>query len=381
MILTRTMKVKLDMKAADILPTVKAYTDSFNYVCSIGWESREHNAVYLHGKTYQYCKQLLPSQLACSSRNKASEALKSVKARSRQGKKARCPVSKMSSIRYDDRSYNVWFDKKIVSISTVSGRLKVGFSAPPSFDDFIDWRRRSAELFVRDGNVFLGIVFEKDALDIKPNGKFVGVDRGIKKIAVTSSNVFYGGGKTKEVINRYRSLRKKLQSKGTKSAKRHLRKIREKENRFRRDVNHVVSKGIVSSLQEGSTIVLEDLTNIREGSKRFRKEQRYWINGWSFFQLECFLKYKAMGKGCSVEYVDARYTSQKCSKCGHIERGNRTKQSLFKCRSCGYELNADLNAARNISKNYQDAKGYPGRAEVKQPNVADAIVSSYKPRN
>jgi IS605 OrfB family transposase len=375
------MKVKLDMKTEDILPTVKAYTDSFNYVCSVGWENREHNAVRLHSETYQHCKQFLPSQLVCSSRNKASEALKSVKTRSRQGQKVCCPASKMSSIRYDDRSYNVLFDKRVVSILTISGRLKTGFSVPPSFDEFIDWRRKSAELFIKDGNVFLGIVLEKDVLDTKSNGMFVGVDRGIKKIAVTSNNVFYGGGRTKKVINRYRRLRKKLQSKGTKSAKRHLRKIREKENRFRRDVNHVVSKGIVSSLQEGTTIVLEDLTNIRESSKRFRKEQRYWINGWSFYQLECFLKYKAMSKGCLVEYVDARYTSQKCSRCGHTERGNRTKQSLFKCRSCGYELNADLNAARNISKNYQDAKGYLGMAEVKQPSVAGTIVSSYKPRN
>jgi putative transposase len=171
-------------------------------------------------------------------------------------------------------------------------------------------------------------------------------------------------------VNRYRNRRKILQSKGTRSAKRHLRKIREKENRFRRDVNHVISKRIVDSLSQGTTLVLEDLTNIRDSSKKFRKEQKFLINGWSFFQLETFLTYKAAFKDCIVEFVDARYTSQGCSRCGHIERGNRTKQSLFKCKHCGFTLNADLNASRNISGNYQDATSHLGRAAINPPIVA-----------
>lgn len=371
MILTKTVKVKLETNITSVVPTVKAYTEAFNYVCQIGWKDGDSNAVSLHSKTYQHCRTLLPSQLSCSARNKASEALKSVKTKIRKKGKASCPKSKQSSIRYDHNSYNVWFDKNQLSLSTVSGRQRFTFKTPPNFQQYKDWRRRSAELFVRGNKVFLAIVFEKDVQDIEPNGTVVGVDRGINKIAVTSSNQFFGGGQVKQIVNRYRNLRAILQSKGTRSAKRHLRKIKSKENRFRRDVNHVVSKKIVENLSPGTMIVLEDLTNIRDSSKKFRKEQKFLINGWSFFQLETFLTYKAAFKECLVGFVDARYTSQGCSKCGHIERNNRIKQSLFKCKKCGFELNADLNASRKIRNNYQDAKCHLGMAAANQPIVTE----------
>lgn len=115
--------------------------------------------------------------------------------------------------------------------------------------------------------------------------------------------------------------------------------------------------------------MLEDLKGIRENSKPFRKEQAFWVHGWSFSQLEFFLTYKAAYAGCFVDHTDARYTSQKCSVCGHTEKANRIKQSVFKCKKCGFQLNADLNAARNIESNYRDAKGYPCRAVVNQPIV------------
>jgi len=370
MILTKTIKVKIKTDISSVMPTIEAYTKAFNHICTIGWRDSDHNAVSLHNKTYKYCRTFLPSQLSCSARNKASEALKGTKTRVRKNRKATCPQSKQMSIRYDANSYNVWFDKKLLSISTIDGRKKFEFKIPPNFSEYKTWRRKSAELFVRGNKVFLGIVFQKEVEDIKPTQKVVGVDRGIKKIAVTSENQFFNGGHTKQVINRYRFLRKRLQEKGTRSAKRHLQKIRMKENRFRRNINHCVSKQIVDGLSHGTTIVLEDLKNIRKNSKKFRKEQKYWINGWSFYQLEQFLSYKAAEKGCLVDFVDARYTSQKCSVCGHIERGNRVKQSLFKCKHCGFQLNADLNASRNIRNNYKDAKGYPCRASVNKPIVA-----------
>ena len=46
--------------------------------------------------------------------------------------------------------------------------------------------------------------------------------------------------------------------------------------------------------------------------------------------------------------VDYRYTSQTCSFCGHRAKENRQSQAEFKCSVCGYEDNADVNAAKNI---------------------------------
>ena len=77
--------------------------------------------------------------------------------------------------------------------------------------------------------------------------------------------------------------------------------------------------------------------------------------------------------------VNPKYTSQRCHRCGHIARGNRKGQSTFKCCECGYELNADLNASRNISNL---GTAVIGRVAVKHPNVAanDSPIKEILPR-
>jgi putative transposase len=376
--LVRTIKLRLNENTQVFQPTIDAYTKAFNYTCNIGYNTKDFNGVSLHNKVYSATRTYLPSQLACSARMKATEALKSVKKlqekelklakwKEREPKIFSCPESRQTSIRYDARSYNVWFDRNEVSLSTIEDRKTVKIDVPEYFRQYLSWRRCSADLFIRDDKVFLNIVFETEINDPVSNGKFIGIDRGINKIAVTSHKRFFGGGKVKQVSRRYKRLRTLLQQKKH-SGKRHLAKIKRKENRFRRDVNHCISKQIVNSLEAGTTIVLEKLTNINQLVKNKRrktekdKEQRREYSSWAYFQLEQFIIYKAAFRGIRVDYVDARYTSQKCSKCSHVARSNRKKQSIFKCCSCGYQLNADLNASFNIVLNYQDAISHPNRA-------------------
>lgn len=52
----------------------------------------------------------------------------------------------------------------------------------------------------------------------------------------------------------------------------------------------------------------------------------------------------------SLSTVHSLYTSKQCSRCGCIDDGNRLSQEEFKCVECGYENNADINAAINIEK-------------------------------
>ena len=369
--LIRTVKLKLNVAPQEMLPTLKAYTHAYNFVCTHGWEENEFNSVNLHKDTYYQVREdfSLPSQLAISSRMKASESLKGVLQKKRKKLKVTKPQSKQCSIRYDANSFTLWFDRNEVSILTLEGRKKFELNIPEYFQQYVSWKRKSAELFVRKNMVFLNIVFEKDVEDVETSETpfILGVDRGVNKLAVTSDNKFYNG-KIRRQVNKYRKLRKQLQKCGSKSAKRHLKRLSLQENRFRSDVNHSLAKQIVESLPSGSIIVLEDLKYIRERCKQRKKERRNFHN-WSFFQFEEFLKYKAEAKGIKVEYVDARYTSQKCSCCKHISKGNRKYQSLHQCESCGFTLNADLNAARNIELNYRDAKGYPYWLSVNQPNV------------
>lgn len=370
--LIRTIKLKLDISTEVIKPTIEAYTKAFNFVCQMGWDNSDSNGVSLHNKTYLETRVYLPSQLAVSARMKATEAIKSVKARLKKKQKTACPQSKQAAIRYDARSFNVWFDRNELSLLTVDGRKKISISVPEYFQQYLTWKRCSADLFIRKNKVFLNIVFSKDITDPELTGKVVGIDRGIKKIAVTSENQFFGGGQIKKVSKRYGKIRKALQSCGSKSAKRHLRKISKKENRFRADANHVITKQIVESLGDGTVIAIEDLSGIRQ-NVRLRKKQRGELHKWNFFQFEQFLAYKAEAKGMKIEHVDARYTSQKCSVCGYISRSNRQSQAVFKCKHCGFSLNADLSASRNIRQNYLDATCYPGRVPVNEPIAVQTI--------
>jgi IS605 OrfB family transposase len=114
---------------------------------------------------------------------------------------------------------------------------------------------------------------------------------------------------------------------------------------------------LVQSVTPGTLIVIENLMEIRSNTKQRSKQQKRAMHQWSFNRLRDLLTYKAEARGCMVVGVDPRKTSQRCSRCGHIHRSNRRSQSRFKCRKCGFELNADLNGSRNIAVKYRASVG------------------------
>jgi IS605 OrfB family transposase len=193
---------------------------------------------------------------------------------------------------------------------------------------------------------------------------FIGVDMGIVKLATCSDGEMFAGDVVENHRVKLTLLKTKLQSKGTKSAKRHLKKISLKEGRFKRDVNHCISKKIVKKAKAlGVGVKIEALSfDNQEPVMKFNQKQRdnnAKRGKWAFGQLTNYLGYKGKRAGVPVLFVNPAYTSQMCSKCGHTEEDNRLSQSEFCCISCGYKENADVNAAVNIS-----------RAAVNQPIVA-----------
>ncbi|MEV6987258.1 transposase [Sphaerisporangium sp. NPDC051017] len=144
-------------------------------------------------------------------------------------------------------------------------------------------------------------------------------------------------------------LRRRLQAKRTKSAKRLLKRRARKEARFAANVNHVIAQKIVTEAERTCRgVALEDLQGIRE-RVRLRKPQRVTLHSWSFHQLGGFIGYKAARRGVAVIHVDPAYSSQQCSSCGHVDRKNRPDRETFRCTSCGFAEHADVNAARNIA--------------------------------
>jgi IS605 OrfB family transposase len=191
----------------------------------------------------------------------------------------------------------------------------------------------------------------------------LGVDLGVTNIAVDSDGTIHSASHVNNVRFRHRRLRSRLQAKGTRSAKRRLKKLSGREHRFAKDTNHCISKKLVAKAKDtGRAIALETLGGIRN-RVTVRRVQRATLHSWSFFQLRAFVEYKAQRAGVPVVLVDPRNTSRTCPKCGHIDKANRKSQSAFSCVVCGFSGLADHIAAVNISR----------RAVVNLPIVVRAV--------
>lgn len=361
----RTVRLKLHPtpeQAMALCETQTMVRYCFDTVAAYGWEQGVKNGVALHKATYYPLREKYPSvpaQLVCAARVKATEALASAFALKAKGLKVHCPRTKIGSIRYDARSHRILPGE--ASLASAVGRIKVAWTtnshAAAILAKAVDFD--SSDLLYRDGTWWLHAVLTLPDEPFSATGKAVGVDLGINRPAVTSGNEFLGEARWKEIEKRYFRLKRNLQAKGTASAKRHLQRVRHLQQRFRRDCDHVLSRRIVDMAGNGSVIVLENLKGIRSTTKQRGKRQRRRHHGWSYEQLKTFLEYKAEAAGCRVETVDPRKTSQRCSKCEYTARSNRKNQSLFVCGACGFSLNADLNAARNIAWKYLAQDGMP----------------------
>jgi putative transposase len=200
------------------------------------------------------------------------------------------------------------------SLASVSGRQIVSFSASPHATEILARATDfdSADLILRKGKLWLHAVVTLPDVPFDDSGNVVGIDLGLNRPAVISSNTFHGPRQWRAIEQRTFRLRRQFQAKGTVRAKRRLRRLSGKMARFRRDCDHVLSKRIVQSVAPGTTLVVENLTNIRTRVKQRGRAQRRRLHSWSFTQLRGFLTYKAEAACCRVVGIDPRHTSQTC---------------------------------------------------------------------
>jgi IS605 OrfB family transposase len=346
----RTIKIKLQTNPT-LINTIKLGNEIFKAILQVGFSKKTYNKKELHKRTYKKLRKKypqFPSALIQTVRDVASEALKATKL------KKWITAKNTASLRLDKRNLRVDLLHRRISISSIEGRLKLRFGSEdpermnPQFERYADWKPVAGTLVFKDNRLYLNLVVEKKTSPPKLNpssaSDFLGIDRGINNILTCSNNQFFNSTHLRKVKGEYQYQRKVLQSKGTPSARRKLKKIAGRERRFVSDINHRLSKAIAES--DYKVFVLEDLhkmTNRKKGRKFNRK-----LGNWSFRQFGVFLEYKADALGKRVLPVNPRYTSQMCSRCGHREKLNR-KRANFRCRKCLFELHADLNAARNIA--------------------------------
>jgi IS605 OrfB family transposase len=204
----------------------------------------------------------------------------------------------------------------------------------------------------------------------------VGIDRGIYHVLTTSKEVNIS---SKHIRSRAREVLydvRRLQQKGTKSAKKRLKTIHSKRQRFMRDVNHCISKDL-SNDKSVSVYVLENLKGIRpvkkEGTSKGSKVNN-WLSNWSFFQLQTFIEYKCEEQGIAIAYVSPDKTSKTCSNCNFYHKTKNRHKNHFVCFECGYKEHADINAAKNIRDKYLFA--HVGKAGRIQPSECWTKVAS-----
>ena len=374
-----------DKEFSAIVETRKQYARAFNMSseCLISNSSTSKRFLHMvqYGRIKEECPSLPTGLIQCA-RDVAVEAVKTwnvkrTKLKQKHPKKAermkRPSMKERCTMRYDVRTVTLRGSQ--LTFSTCDKRIKTIITVPEFFRERYSpsegWKLKGANIGINGkGRVFVNLIYEcpDSVIEENNNGKIVGLDRGVYNIVTTSDGVHYGAKDVRRVKRKYNHVRSELQKKGTRSAKRRLKAISGREKRFVQDQNHCISKKLANTDEDVSVYVLEDLSSMNmlrikgKGSKTMRK----WISNWSYSDLEAKLSYKCQKNGIRVEFVDAHYTSQKCSECKVIDKASR-KGNRYVCRHCGSSMHADVNGAINIRDNYITRVQKSGQAAVNQP--------------
>lgn len=355
------LQLKPTKEQADALrATMQRANEACDFLSALAWEHKTFGQYNLHKLGYNLAKERfgLSAQVVVRCISKVADAYN-------LDKKTQRTFKPLGAITYDDRILRYKLAKDCVSIWTLEGRTDIPFVCGERQRELLRNRQGESDLCLVRGKWLL--LATCNAEEPKPQDvqEALGVDLGVVQIAVDSDGEMHSGKAMNAVRYRARSLRAKLQKKGTRGAKRRLKKLSGKEARFATWVNHNVAKRIVAKAQcTERAIALEDLKGIRARIKA-RRPQRATLHSWSFHQLGQFIGYKSKLAGVRLVFIDPRNTSRTCPACGHCEKANRVSQSRFHCKECSFSANADYVGAVNIA--------IRGAAACKPAILADAV--------
>ena len=345
--------------------TIDAYRDGCQIAADMAWPNTKSKSD-VQPLAYDRIREdtELGSQHAILATHQAAEAITGCHERRSKGLKTSKPRFTAPTVTYDSRTMTL-FEDDTVSLSTVEGRVRCQLVLPQDDDgyqwQFLNderWELTESTLTARDGTYYLHMGFRrfrteqerKADKETAENGTVLGVDLGVNNLAVTSTGWFVSGGELTHWQNEYEKRRGSLQQTGTRWAHENVQSVgRKEEGRFT-ILLHEASNAILAEARENDCthIAFEELTDIRE-----RFPNATWQHRWAFRKLYAFVSYKAVEDGISVRQIPPNYTSQQCSHtdCGFTHEDNRDGSS-FECLKCGYTLDADYNAAKNIAVKY-----------------------------
>ena len=357
----RTVQVKLSVpedRQDDLHQTINQFNHAANYTVKHGRNDDGYlilNKSKIHDRVYHNLRDEtnLPANLCIRPYSTAVEAMKSTVADWKKGNSRPLPRFNEPSAVYDKRTLTI--KDRSATLSTINGRVAVDYvlgDYQKSYLDDDDYEKRMGTLHYHEDEdaFYLHIVITKE-VEERDGGKVLGVDLNLKNVAVTSTGSFYDGGELLWGQNHYFRVRRSLQHKGTRSAKQALRRLSGRENRFVLNRLHTISRRIVeeADAHDCSYIAVERLTHIRERMDNRDDRVKRQMHNWAFRELQAMLKWKAAEYGIRVEAIPPAFTSQTCSRCGHQSSTNRDSETgWFECNECGYGVDGDYNAAKNI---------------------------------
>ena len=363
--LSYNVKLNFPSKESELamLDCLKAEADCYGYVSALlettGFREHPISRYDVHYKFYYGIRKQYPSlssQMVCKV---IQEVVANWKTCLQSKEKFDTPRKASLSLILDKRLYSKLTDHS-VNI-TVPGFKKVQctFTAYPLLQYMFDtYPAKNCNIFYRDNQFWLTVQFETQELDLV-NEVVLGIDRGIKRLITCSDGTAIADKEFNKRRRRIRYLKRCLAKKGTKNAKRHLRKLRKREARMSKDYTYRVAKYILSKPQ--GIIVLEDLSKIKKktskkkiitetGEKKTinRKRHNNRFGQVALKQLQSVLEYKAPLVGKRVATVEPAYTSQ--LDCRGLPNGKRLGTRYY--AADGMVLDADWNAAINIANRY-----------------------------
>ena len=306
-----------------------------------------HNAVYSHiRETFPK----LTSNAVIAIYRDVMGSIRSI--RSNGHKDARIPEKVQLNHRLNRYLYShLTAEGIMLTTNTKRIRSHVTFKTYPRLQEmFKKYIPGDPTIFIRDGKFYMSIPFKVPETPLA-NDYCIGVDLGERRFAVTSLGVMFNDREYNARRRRLRYLKRCLQKKGTKSARKHKRKLSVKERNQSTDMCRRMANAIIGSTN-ASIIVLEDLSGIKqktsktkEGFKKKNHNRR--MAQVPFYKFKQILSYKALLAGKRVETVSPIMTSQTDCLTGKKD-GIRKNRRFY--RKNGTVLDADWNAAVNIAQ-------------------------------
>jgi IS605 OrfB family transposase len=356
---------------AKLKGTINAFEDACNYASEIAFKKKIRDPKVLHDRIYRELRAIfkLPAALAVRAIRKAASCYRE--------SPTKLHVFKERSISLDRKLFCLKRTKRlIISIATARGRIQAELVVGNYQRSLLGNPVKGARLILKRGVPYIQIYVACEVLPKKMDDP-VGVDLGTSKLLVASNGFMIDGSPVNAKKRHFKRLKYSLKEKGTSSAKRRLKRLIKREKQWLRTTLHQSSRALVESLDQGDYLVLERLygTKVRSGSKSNQRCNGPSFQSLAMGRLQQMISYKCEYLGIPMILVKPDFTSQRCPRCGTIDKFNRRSQALFRCVHCGYQHNADFVASINLRE-----LALGGWAAVSQPNAVHQlarIASSY----